>query len=240
MKMKIIYAIMGGLMAASLAQAELAITLVNQGFELPGTVKTEYWNTNGAIVPGVIPGWEPSGVGVEGPGGPVPGLGDSGVESDTSIGLWHGYLAGRDPSIYQTTTRNIQAGETFFLTIAAKDIYTEFLGGAQAPHSAVINLSLYYLNGANRISLENQNITLSGFAFTNYTIDVLSIPGLAVGKPIGIEIDNVSDVYDVGGNVVRSWIGLDNVRLSVVPEPATVALLSIGAASLLIFRRRRA
>jgi hypothetical protein len=239
MKMKIRYAIMGGLMAASLAQAETPITLVNQGFELPGTVKTEYWNTNGAIVPGVIPGWEPSGVGVE-VGGPVAGPGDSGVESDTSIGLWRGYLAGRDPSIYQTTTHNIQAGETFFLAVAAKDVYTEFLGGAQAPNSAVINLSLYYLNGANRISLENQNITLSGFAFTNYTIDVLSIPGLAVGKPIGIEIDNVSDVYDVGGDVVRSWVGLDNVRLSFVPEPATTVLLSIGAASLLIFRRRRA
>lgn len=222
-------------MAASLAQAETSITLVNQGFELPGTVKTEYWNTNGAIVPGVIPGWEPSGVGVEGPGGPVPGLGDSGVESDTSIGLWHGYLAGRDPSIYQTTTHNILASETFFLALAAKNVFTDVAG-----NSAVINLSLYYLNGANRVSLGNQNITLSGSTFTNYTIDVLSIPGLAVGKPIGIEIDNVSDVYDVGGDVVRSWIGLDNVRLSFVPEPATTVLLSIGAASLLIFRRRRA
>lgn len=221
------------------AQAQ-SIAVVNQGFEQPGTVKTEYWDSTGAIVPGIIPGWEPSGPGVEGPGGPVGGPGDSGVESDTSYGSWRGYLAGRDPSIYQTTAYTILGSEPgFSLSVAAKDTWTADGNNNQLSGSSVLNMSLYYLDGTSRVSMGNQDFVVTD-TFVDYTLDVLSIPSAAIGKELGIELDNVSDVRDLGGDVVYAWQGLDNVRLSVVPEPGTIVLLSLGALSLVVFRRRRA
>ena len=52
----------------------------------------------------------------------------------------------------------------------------------------------------------------------------------SIGSKLGIELDNVTAVGD-------SWLGMDNVRLDVVPEPATAALLTLAGLALL--RRRR-
>lgn len=87
------------------------------------------------------------------------------------------------------------------------------------------------------MSLGNQDFLVAG-TFADAAFAVTSIPGAAVGKFLGIEFDNVSDLRDLEGDVVHSWLGLDNVRLSVVPEPGTVALLSIGVASQLVLKRR--
>jgi len=147
---KTLLTLTGGLVAMALSlQAAVSISVVNSGFELPGTVKTEYWDATGAIVPGIIPGWTANGVGVEGPGGPVFGPGDSGVETDTTFGAWHGYLAGRDPSIFNTTSYILGAGNSnLTLTIAARGIYTD-----RGVGSSVLQLSLYYLSGTSRVQL---------------------------------------------------------------------------------------
>lgn len=125
------------------------------------------------------------------------------------------------------------------MTVAARDVYTSDAESAQIPNSAVLNVSLYYFDGANRGSLGNQDFLVAG-TFADAAFAVTSIPGAAVGKFLGIEFDNVSDLRDLEGDVVHSWLGLDNVRLSVVPEPGTVALLSIGVASQLVLKRRHA
>ncbi len=238
--MKTVVVSLACLAAGSLLQAQAqSISVVNPGFELPGTVKSEYWDASGAIVPGIIPGWEPSGPGVEGPGGPVAGPGDSGVEADTTYGAWRGYLSGLDPSIYQTTGYTIQGTEPGFrLTLAARDTFTGDSSFATIANSSVLNMSLYYMDGASRVSLGNQDFLLTD-TFMDYTLDVTSVPGAAVGNPLGIELNNVSDVRDVAGDVVHAWQGLDNIRLSVVPEPGTVALFLLGALGLLAIRRRR-
>jgi len=64
------------------------------------------------------------------------------------------------------------------------------------------------------------------------------IPGGAIGQDIGIEILNTSGAL----GATHSWIDVDNVNLSVVPvpEPATMALVSLGGLALVAFRRRRA
>jgi hypothetical protein len=195
-------------MAASLASAPRAvaqITLTNPNFELPGTVKTEYWDELGNIVPGRIPGWEPTGPGVQCCGGPTPGPGDSGVEfGGTAGGAWQGFLAAQDPAIYNTTTHNIIAGRHYRAQFNLRDIFTS-VGPAS------MQATLYYVDaGSNRVPLGTPSLFVPTGGFTLFSILLTPAevaPGL--GRPVGIEFDNVTN-----GNIdTDSWFAIDNVAL---------------------------
>lgn len=204
---------MSAIASPSLAQP---LALTNPGFELPGTVKTEYWDAGGNIVPGIIPGWEPTGPGdPDVTGGPVPGPGDSGVEQggvndfDATVGdlNWQGYLAAQDPSIYTVSTTNIVANRNYAASVFAFNI---FQSDEQA---ARMNLELFYVNASSvRVPLGNQNFVV-GSGYTNYSFTLTAAQVAAgLGRPLGIEIDHVGD-ESPGRSAIQSWIGLDHVVL---------------------------
>lgn len=186
------------------------VPVENFSFELPGTGKIKGWNgENGPN----IPGWASDTAAV-----------DSGVESDWpghTDGVWSGFLMHGDPSVWQLTGYTIQPTDSFTLEVDGRDNWS-------AAGAASLSLTLYYDDAGTRVSAANAlRVLNTTWAGQTLTFDAALMPA-AWGKHIGIEILNATS-----GD---SWLGLDNVRLSVVPEPSSIALLGVG---LLALRLRR-
>ncbi len=188
------------------------ITVNNFSFELPGTGKIKGWN-GGTVTD--IPGWASDTTAV-----------DSGVESGWSPtdGTWTGYLMQGDPSVWQLTSYVIQPSDKFSLLVDAQDNWS-------ATPPARLSMTLYYDNGGLRAPAATSIFDLTGSKVT-YTLDFdASTLSASWGKAIGVEFSNAAAASS-------SWLGLDNVRLSLVPEPSTFALLSCGLAVLALRRRK--
>ena len=190
-------------------------------------------------------------------------LANGATDGDTI--MWGpGFEEGNDPHpkedgpLYQTTAHIIAAGEAFSLTFDGSS-YTAGMGW-----SAV----LYYLDGVNRVPLVTAtfadpegnradverytvstlgtasavDLSYNGAVWVEGAATVWSqgapviVPGapiaLAVGKPLGISFL---------ANTTQLGLHLDNVHLVStpgIPEPATLALLTLGALALLKRRSR--
>ena len=139
---------------------------------------------------GSVPGWSTDGT-----------VSDSGVESaNTSDGVWYAYLMSGDPSIWQLTDHVIQAGETFELSVDALITY----------QATTLRMILYYDNNGTRVPVAEKDVTLKSTLQT-FSLDVpASDVSDAIGHPIGIELLN-----STSGS---TWLGVDNVRLTVKTE----------------------
>ena len=175
----------------------MAIELVNPSFELPGTTKIVGWDGTGASGSGTedIPGWSSDSE-----------ADDSGVEapSDAALvtdGTYIGFLMSSDDSVWQTTSHTIVDGEIFSLSADMVDTWN---GGT-------IDMSLYYYDGADRVTLDTVTYTLTG-TMTTVTLDVVIESGsAAIGNLLGVEINHATSS---DGN--NGWCGVDNVVLDKV------------------------
>lgn len=190
------------------------ITVNNFSFEQPGTGKIKGWN-GGTVTD--IPGWASDTTAV-----------DSGVESDWpghTEGLYSGYLMNGDPSVWQLASYAIQSTDNFSLQVDARNNWS------QTP-PASLSLTLYFDNAGARTVAASSMVSLTDSWVTQtLDFDASTLPA-SWGKTIGIELANGTS----GSG--SSWIGMDNVRLSLVPEPSTFALLSCGLAVLALRRRK--
>jgi hypothetical protein len=171
------------------------IALVNPSFEDPNAGKIKGWNGEGvAGTPAVdIPGWASDGA-------PA----DSGIESDTrypaSDGVWSGFLMSGDPMVYQLTNYTIKKGDIFTLKVDAKDNWA----------ATTLLMIISYVDAGVQVPAgfeEKTPLTTPMQTFT-MTFAADSVPE-CIGKKLGIEFAN--------STTVQSWMGFDNVRLSVMP-----------------------
>ncbi len=169
----------------------ILVSVENASFELPGTEKIKGWNGEGVSgTPAVdIPGWVCDTT-----------VSDSGVESDTnypaSDGAWTAFLMGSDPSVWQLTDYVIDAEDVFEVLVDARDNWA----------ATTLRIILFYDDEGARIPTTFVNVTLTSEMQTfSLEFNAADAPD-AVGKCIGIELDNVTTAGS-------SWLGLDNVRL---------------------------
>ena len=174
-----------GLICVVMATSVTAVpvTVENYSFELPGTGKiSNNW--------GLVPGWSsdsaPADSGVE-----VPSFGPNPTD-----GQYQGFLQNGDPSIWQTTSYVIGAGETYVLQV---DCWLTW----QATDLVV---SLYYDDNGARVSMGSTTVAITSNTPATYTVAVQAddTPA-AIGNNLGIEIDHA--------NGTGGWFAIDNVRL---------------------------
>jgi hypothetical protein len=131
---------------------------------------------------------------------------DSGVEGPDAWpghtdGVMAGYLMGTDPSAWNVTGYVIQPCDKFVLSVDSRDNWTD---APLLPAKLEITLFAKAADGA-RVALATTTAELTT-TWTTFTLDYAA-DAAGVGLPIGIELVNPN------GN--QSWIGMDNVRLTV-------------------------
>jgi hypothetical protein len=186
-------------MAAPLPPQKIAI--VNASFEDPNS-KQQTWD-GGTTAKGTfidVPGWSSDIVaqdsGIEGPNA-WPG---------TTDGVMAGYMMGTDPSVWQTLAYEITEKGDLVLSVDARDNWS-----AAAAMPAKLAMTLYCDISGIRLPLATKTVELT----TTWTTFTLNLKGadasIGMGLPLGIELKNASKVTSTD----NSWIGIDNVRLTV-------------------------
>lgn len=135
-----------------------------------------------------------------------------------------------------------EVGKSYNLTIG---LFAKSSFGS-IPEGSSLELSLYFLDGLNnKIKVGSTVVSYSAAAFPltptlsliDYQVNVPTVTtGDAwAGQHIGIQLESTIPVEMTSfGN----W-DFDNVRLTAVPEPTTLALFGIGLSGILLARSRR-
>jgi hypothetical protein len=138
---------------------------------------------------------------------------DSGIEigDDPNYGysafLMGGYSEWDDdpnwiePSVWQILPYKIQQGDQFRLAVDARHIWTV----EGVPVELIMTLFYVDINGT-RQELASQIVDLTeAWEWSTYILDVPELPEVAVGKLLGIELQNMAER--------SSWIHVDNISL---------------------------
>lgn len=230
--MKTIGSVIAGAVLLVVQAQATTIPLINPSFEADGTTKIPTGFST-------ITGW-----GAFAPA--VTGNENSGVESDSPPdGVMNAFMDAADTLTqvfpHQTTGYTITGGQMFQVSYAAKYTYasTGPGGGWSQPISAPEQqeADLYYVSGGAPVVFASYVITWdaggAGVPWANYTFTGVA-PSAANGDLLGVDFKNVTTDPNY-----YNWSEVDNVGLaSVVPEPCSITLLSLGALALVAVRRR--
>jgi hypothetical protein len=130
-------------------------------------------------------------------------------------------------------------GKAYQLTIGV-------FGKSSLAQGSMLELSLYYRDGfENKVSVGSTVVTYSAESFPtasplNFIDFSVNIPTVQAtdpwaGQHIGIQLESA---IPIEATSFGNW-DFDNVRLSVVPEPASMGLLTLGFCGLFLVRVRR-
>jgi hypothetical protein len=160
--------------------------------------------------------------------------------------------AGAFQDFNSTDWQNLPANHAFDAKFTAGNGYQLTLGlfGKNMDANSSITLSLYYRDGSNnKVTVGSTTIQYNSSIFAvqpnqapntlhDYTVNVpiVQTSDAWAGKNIGIDITANVPLQNANGN---AYWDMDNVRLSSVPEPGSVGLLTLGAAGMLLRRGRR-
>jgi len=220
------------------------VTVPNSSFESPAgpfplqvSLTIDNWTTNGPPDELVNVGAGPQNSGIGLFQNTNPGLSGFATNADGSnlVYMFSGYT-GSDTNKLHTLSQVLSttyAGNTAYtLTVGVSD------AGSPPPTGDKLSLQLFYTAASDPttpVILGTRNVvqgtdSLSATALTDYSVTVSGLDVPVLGRGIGILFTTTG----AGGGEFN----LDNVRLTAVPEPGTLALIGLGAAAVLVRRRR--
>ena len=211
------------LAVSGVSQAQLGpVTVPNYSFELDaaGTPRNPDGSDGTNDVTTDLLAWNDS----------HPGDWSAGSNQSGDANLYDGFYLGfavNDGYLWQILSQPIGVGEEYQLTIDAAGVPPVGAG------SGDVLMSLVYDDGGALVDIVSETKVTTGTPDTQFDYDLtLSFTALAgenyIGKNLGIKL----------GAADNKYTHFDNVRLDIIPEPATMVLLGIG--SLALLRRRRA
>jgi len=226
----------GCLTALTIVSQAQPILVPNGDFEM-NTAKTPFFDSTGAIIVDAVPYWKPSGPGLGGgwnfPDGP--GTGNSGVDMGSGDApTMHMYLNQGDPSAYDTTGTGLVVGDIYKATFVLGGEWNNYGG---MPYTTTVDI--YADDGlGDRITLSSTPIVVP-FDYTERSYSVWaynpSFEG-SDGWTIGVSFQNTTQPPPH----TEGWSVVDDVTLQYdVPEPSTIALLTLGGLGALVGIRRR-
>jgi len=211
-----------GIMAAGFAFADV-ITVPGYSFENP--------SVNSTFTGAVDPAWTIVEHHANGAATVRNDFSDTDV--DTTEGIKYLSLANRDGNASNTTRvyqmildGTVEANKDYTLTVA-------MLNRNMTSVTPAFRIGLYEDAAMTTVLAEKSqaDITLSDTAWNDFSVTWNSGAGGA-GKSLYIGFENSE------ATGVNQALGIDNVRLSVIPEPATLALFFISGAGVLMARCR--
>jgi hypothetical protein len=220
-----------GVAALALPLSAASITVPNASFESPtapaqsGTPALDDWQKTPEP-----PGFNPANTGGF-PWTTLSGVFDGGPSvPDGSQGAY--LLTYPGVGIYQTLAETYQTGASYSLTVALHG------GGGGLNPTDQLQMTFFY--GGSLTPITTATIDYSALNFPNQTLyydfnlDLPTVqPGDAwAGQSIGIGFTGIN------GTLSGSW-DLDNVRLTAVPEPSAILLLTLGLGCGVWLNRRK-
>ncbi len=147
----------------------------------------------------------------------------------------------RNAGIKQLLTDTYQPGQSYTLTAGAFSEGT--IIGYLGKQADKLSLILYYMDGADRVTVASQDIQRSEMSTTALNDYSVTLSGVTAGdawanQQIGVSLlftssDETWDTYSI--------MGFDNIRLeaNAVPEPHTMVLLSTAFFGILAYAWRK-